>query len=175
MSDKDYHEMIEELRDERVDVDAVYIGDFKPEKDTIEEVIDEVIVLKDPYIPQRFRDEDKEEIAQEIFEIADSTLVGHLMDTAECQGGIPIMSIKKDLSVNDDILMIEWEATSDIMEHVDLMVLSGLMHRNWGAFDQMTTTEIIAGITVFYPDNDPAVIEAAIYSLLFVVQAERAA
>ena len=173
MSDKDYHDMIKELRDERVDVDAVYIGDFKPEKDTIEEVIDEVIVLEEPYVPQRFRDEDKDDIAREINEIADSALFAHLMDTAEEQ--IPVCSMRKNLGPQADVLLLEWDATSDIMEHVDLMELSGLLHRNWGAFDQMTADEIIAGIKVFYPNNDPAIVEAAVYSLLFVVQAERAA
>ena len=163
-------ELIKKLRDERYDVDEVYIGGNDDPVDIPEEVI---VVEEDLYIPQRFREEDHSDIAQEIFEIADSTILAHLMDTAD--DAVPVYSMKKNLGPQADIQLLEWDAVSDIMEHVDLMELSSLMHRNWGAFDQMVSDEIIAGISVFYPDNDPGIIEAAIYSLLFAVQAERAA
>lgn len=174
MSKKDYHEMIKELRDERVDVDAVYIGDFKPDKETVEEVMEEVIILEDPYVPQRFRDEDKEEIAQEIYDIADSTVLGHLMDTAEQE--VPIFSMKKDLIVGEEmVLLLETEETAELVDHVDMGELIGLMGRNWKALKELTNTEIRNAMISIYGSVNPVVVEAAIDTALHVVRAEQKA
>ena len=168
---KDHFEMIKELRDERYDVDAVYIGDFKPEKDTIEEVI---ALEKDHYVPQRFRDEDKEIIAQEIFDIADGECLAHLMDTAENPGGIPVLSIVRDLTESQEIAMlieVAEDQTADLVDHVDMGRLIGLMSRNWKELKKLTVAEIRNAMKNVYCEVDPVVMEAAIDTALYVVRA----
>lgn len=177
MSKKDYHDMIKQLRDERVDVDKVYIGDFKPEKDTIEEVIEDVIVLEEPYVPQRFRDEDKETIAQEIHDIADSAVFAHLMDTAEKE--VPVFSMKKDLAPHKEedmeILLIETEETADVVDYIDMGELVGLMSRNWKALKELTNTQIRNAMINIYSDKESVVVEAAVDTALYLVRAEEKA
>ena len=166
MPKKEYHDMIKELRDERVDVDAVYIGDFKPEKDTIEEVIEEVIILGDPYVPQRFRDEDKEEIAQEIYDIADSTVLGHLMDTAEQE--VPVFSMKRELTFPKEH---KEEAVAEVIDYVDMGELIGLMQRNWKELGKLTMTEIRNAMVNVYCEVNDVVVEAAVDTALHVIRA----
>lgn len=164
MSEKNYHDMIKKLRDERVDVEAVYIGEFQPEKDTIEEVVENVVQLDEPYIPQRFRDETKEEIAKEIFEIAESACIEHLMSTAETE--IPVYSMEKHYTLTE-----ETEVRSDHVDHVDMGELIGLMGRNWKELKQLTLTEIRNAMKHIYCEVDEVVMEAAIDTALHVVRA----
>lgn len=165
---KEYHDMIKELRDERYDVDEVYIGGKDP-KDTIEEVI----VEEERYVPQRFRPEGASEIVKEICDIADSTLIGLQMEGG-VGAGVPICSIKKDLTESQEIrLLIEVpeDETAELVGHVDMGKLIGLMQRNWKELKKLTFTEIRNAMKNVYCEVDPVVMEAAIDTAMHVVRA----
>ena len=170
MSTDNYHKMIRKLRNERYDVGKVYGADGV---DTIEEVIE---LEEDYYIPQRFRDEERSDVAQEIFDIAEGSCIEHLMESAEIPGGIPVLSMEKDLTASQEIAMKEQneEKTADLVDHIDMGGLIGLMTRNWKALKELTPTEIRNAMKNVYGEINPAVVEAAVDTALHVVRAEAA-
>ncbi len=166
---KEYHDMIKELRDERYDVDEVYIGG-KDCKDPIEEVI----VEEEHYVPQRFRPEGASEIVKEICDIADSTLLGLQMEGG-VGAGVPICSIKKNLSESQEVRMlieVAEDETAELVETVDIGQLIGLITRNWEALKELTPTEIRNAMKNVYSEVDEVVMEAAVDTALYVVRAD---
>ena len=151
MSKEGYHKMIKELRDERYDVDEVYIGG-KDSKDTIEKEIDMT---------------EKNEIAREIGEIADSMILSIEM---EADNQIPVYSMEKDLSDSQAIELLLNE-TAEVVATVDMSGLIALMTRNWEALKELTYTEIRNAMKNVYSEVDEVVMEAAIDTAMYVVRA----
>lgn len=118
--------------------------------------------------------EEKSDMVQEIYDIADSTYIGHLMDTAENE--VPVFSMEKDLTPHKEadveILLIETEETADVVEHMNMGELIGMMGRNWKALKELTNTEIRNAMINIYSDKDPVVVEAAVDTALYLVRAE---
>lgn len=157
---QEYHDMIKELRDQRYDVEEVYIGG----KDT----------PKDSYVPQRFRPEGASEIVQEIHDIADSTLIGLQMEGG-VGAAIPICSMKKDFTESQEVRMlieVAEDKTAEVVETVDMGQLIALMIRNWKALKELTPTEIRNAMKNVYGEVDEVVMEAAVDTALYVVRAE---
>ena len=156
---QEYHDMIKELRDQRYDVEEVYIGGNDN---------------KDTYIPQRFRPEGASEIVQEIHDIADSTLIGLQMEGG-VGAGIPVCSIKRELTESQEVRMLIEVAeneTAEVVETVDMGQLIALMTRNWTALKELTHTEIRNAMNNVYGEVDEVVMEAAVDTALYVVRAE---
>ena len=175
MSKQDHYDMIKRLRDERYDVDKVYLGDEADPKDTIEEIIEKDLYYDADEEPKDVLPKDK--ISQEIFDIADGAVFAHLMDTAEKE--IPVFSMKKDLTPSKEedmeILLIETEETADVVDYIDMGELIGMMSRNWKALKELTNTEIRNAMINIYSDKEPIVVEAAVDTALYLVRAEEKA
>lgn len=171
---ENYHELIKKLRDERVDVETVYIGGQKPDTDTLETVIEDIIEVEpEYYVPQRFRQEpekevDRDAIVQEICEIADSACFAFEMDNAEPE--IPVYSQEKHLTLTQE----EGEV-SEVVQHIDMGELIGLMQRNWKELKKLTLTEIRNAMINIYSDKDSVAVEAAVDTALHLIRAREKA